>query len=144
MVGAKAKEAMMKPSLRTLLVFACVLGIPTSVDAADDAQCRASATQATGYTPGSSAPSGPDGDRLAGAAKGAAAGAAVGGAQANQYANAPDALQNQHRENQAETGAKAGMAVAGSRNRRERRDERRTAADGEAAWKTSYDACMKG
>ena len=133
----------MNSSLRTCLVFACVLGVPTSVQAADDAQCRASATQATGYTPGSSTPSGPDGDRLAGAAKGAAAGAIVGGAQGNQYGNAPDALQDQHRNNQAESGAKAGVAVAGSRNRRERRDERRTAAGNEEAWKASYDACMK-
>lgn len=131
-------------SPRATLLLIGVISLSTSAQAADDAQCRATATQATGYTPGSSSPSGPDGDRLAGAAKGAAAGAVVGGAQANQYGNAPNAVQDQHRNNQAKTGAAAGMAVAGSRNRRERRDERRSAADNEAAWKASYDACMKG
>jgi hypothetical protein len=134
----------MRPSFRAFLSLAFALGIPAGVQAADDAQCRASATQATGYTPGSSTPSGPDGDRLAGAARGAAAGAVVGGAQGNQYGNAPDALQDQHRENQAKSGAKAGMVAGGSRHRRERRDERRTASDNEAAWKASYDTCMKG
>jgi hypothetical protein len=133
----------MNSPFRMLPLFLFGLGVPASVQAADDAQCRASATQATGYTPGSSTPSGPDGDRLAGAARGAAAGAAVGGAQSNQYGNAPDALQDQHRENQAKSGAKAGMAVAGSRSRQERRGERRSASDNEAAWKASYDACMK-
>ena len=59
----------MNSSFRALLVLTCILGVPASVQAADDAQCRASATQTTGYTPGSSTPSGPDGDRLAGAGK---------------------------------------------------------------------------
>jgi hypothetical protein len=134
----------MNLSFRNLFVAACVLGVATSVHAADDATCRSSATAATGYTPGTSTPSGPDGDRLAGAAKGAAAGAVVGGAQNNQYDNASGALKDANREDKAKSGAAAGMAVAGSRNRRERRDERRTGADNEAAWKASYDACMKG
>src|SRR6188508_1995768 len=129
-------------SPRATLLLIGVISLSTSAQAADDAQCRAAATQATGFTPGSSAPSGPDGDRLAGAAKGAAAGAVVGGAQANQYGNASDAAQDKHRDNQAKSGAAAGVAVAGSRNRRDRRDERRSAADNEAAWKSSYDACM--
>ena len=131
-------------SLHATLLFVGVISLSASAQAADDAQCRAAATQATGFTPGSSSPSGPDGDRLAGAAKGAAAGAVVGGAQANQYGNASDAVQDQHRNNQAKSGAAAGVAVAGSRNRRERRDERRSTADNEAAWTASYDACMKG
>lgn len=131
-------------SLRATLLLVGIISLSTSAQAADDAQCRATATQATGYTPGSSSPSGPDGDRLAGAAKGAAAGAVVGGAQANQHGNAPDAMQDQHRNNQAKNGAAAGMAVAGSRDRRDRRDERRSTADNEAAWKSSYDTCMKG
>ena len=104
--------------------------------------CNTAATQATGYTPGTSSSSGPDGSRVAGAAKGAAAGAVVGGAQGNRYDNAPDGLQDQHRENQAKSGAAAGMVVAGSRNRRDRRDERRTDADQQGAWQASYDACM--
>ena len=132
----------MKPTLQACMLLVGVLGVSASSQAADDAQCRAEATTATGYTPGSSAPSGPDGDRLAGAAKGAAAGAVVGGAQANQYGNASDAAQDKHRNNQAKSGAAAGVAVAGSRNRRDRRDERRSAAENEAAWKTAYDACM--
>ena len=107
-----------------------------------DAQCSASATQATGYTPGQAATSGPDGDRLAGAARGAAAGAVVGEVQGDNYGRAPDAMKDEHRENQAKSGAAAGMAVAGSRNRQERRGERRTSADQQAAWQQSYDACM--
>ena len=132
----------MKSSMKTGLALLGMVAIGSPALAADDAQCRAEATTATGYTPGSSAPSGPDGDRLAGAAKGAAAGAVVGGAQANQYGNASDAAQDKHRDNQAKSGAAAGVAVAGSRNRRDRRDERRSASDNEAAWKSSYDACM--
>ena len=107
-----------------------------------EAQCSTSATQATGYTPGTATTSGPDGGRVAGAAKGAAVGAAVGGAQGNQYENAPDAMQDKHREDQAKSGAAAGMAVAGSRNRQERRGERKSADDQQAAWQSSYDACM--
>lgn len=132
----------MKSSLKVAVAFLGTIAFASPALAADDAQCRAEATGATGYTPGSATPSGPDGDRLAGAAKGAAAGAVVGGAQANQYGNASDAVQDKHRNNQAKSGAAAGVAVAGSRNRRERRDERRSAADNEAAWKTAYDACM--
>ncbi|MCJ8159114.1 hypothetical protein [Sphingomonas sp. LaA6.9] len=106
-----------------------------------DAQCRTTATQATGYTPSATTAPGPDGSRVAGAAKGAAAGAVVGGVQGNRYDNAPDALQDEHRENQAKSGAAAGVVVAGSRNRQERRGERKT-ADKQTAWQSSYDACM--
>ena len=127
----------LKPSL---VIILSVVAVP--VAAQQDPGCSSSATTATGYTPGQSSTSGPDGDRLAGAAKGAAAGAVVGGAQGNQYDNAPDAMQDKHRENQAKSGAAAGVAVAGSRNRQERRGERRTADDQQAAWQTSYDACM--
>jgi hypothetical protein len=133
----------MKSAIRRLVLILSVIPLPGAVNAqATDAQCSASATQATGYTPGQSTSSGPDGDRLAGAAKGAAAGAVVGGAQGNQYDNAPDAMQDKHRENQAKSGAAAGMAVAGSRNRQERRGERRSADEQKAAWQNSYDACM--
>jgi hypothetical protein len=131
-------------SARTLIMLVSVVAVPAvAQDATADSQCRSSATQATGYTPGSA----PDadvvsGDRVAGAAKGAAVGAAVGEAQGNQYGNGSGAVQDQHRENQAKSGAAAGMAVAGSQNRQERRGNRRSTADQEAAWKTSYDACM--
>lgn len=133
----------MKLPTRSLVLIFSVVAVPATVNAqATDAQCSASATQATGYTPGQSTTSGPDGDRLAGAAKGAAAGLVVGGAQGNQYDNAPDAVQDKHRENQAKSGAAAGMAVAGSRNRQERRGERRSADEQKAAWQSSYDARM--
>jgi hypothetical protein len=133
----------MKCPVPQLVVILSAVAVPAMVHAQPtDAQCSASATQATGYTPGQSSTSGPDGDRLAGAAKGAAAGAVVGGAQGNQYGNAPDAVQDKHRENQAKSGAAAGMAVAGSRNRQERRGERRSADDQKAAWQSSYDTCM--
>ena len=86
----------MNSSFRALLVLTCILGVPASVQAADDAQCRASATDhgiyareldaiRTGWRPARRC------------RQGAAAGAVVGGAQANQYDNAPDALQDQHR-----------------------------------------------
>lgn len=133
----------MKNSICGLVAVMALMALPTPAQAsADDATCRASATSATGYTP--PPPDDTVGAGRAGAAvKGAAAGAAVGGAQGNQYENAPDALQDKHREDQAKTGAAAGVAVAGSRNRRDRRDERRS-EDEAAAWKASYDACMTG
>ncbi len=63
----------MKLPTRSLVLIFSVVAVPATVNAqATDAQCSASATQATGYTPGQSTTSGPDGDRLAGAAKGAA------------------------------------------------------------------------
>jgi hypothetical protein len=133
-------EAIMKCLIPSLVVISSLIAVP--VLAQQDPQCSASATQATGYTPGQPSTSGPDGDRLAGAAKGAAAGAVVGGAQGNQYENAPDAMQDKHRDNQAKSGAAAGVAVAGSRNRQERRGERRSADEQQAAWQTSYDSCM--
>jgi hypothetical protein len=134
----------MKRSIRSIALTMSVIAaaIATQAQTADDATCRSSATQSTGYTPGQATTSGPDGSRVAGAAKGAAVGAVVGGVQNNQYDNAPDALKDEHRGNQAQSGAAAGVVVAGSRNRRERRDERRTTGDQEAAWQTSYNACM--
>ena len=135
----------MKCLIRNLVATLTVIAVPAVAQEppqSADAQCSASATQSTGYTPGQSSTSGPDGDRLAGAAKGAAAGAVVGGAQGNQYDNAPDAVQDKHRENQAKSGAAAGVAVAGSRNRQERRGERRSGDEQQAAWQSSYDACM--
>lgn len=84
---------------------------------------------------------GSDGDRVAGAAKGAAAGAVVGEVQGDN-SRGTDNMKDEHRENQAKSGAAAGMAVAGSRNRQERRGERRTSGDQQAAWQSSYDACV--
>ena len=122
----------------SLGVLAIVAGIalPAAAQQPPDADCSAAATQATGYTPGTE--TGPDGSRVAGAARGAAAGAAVGAVQNNQYATGSGALKDANREDKAKSGAAAGMAVAGSRNRQDRREGRRD----QDAWQKSYDACM--
>lgn len=126
----------MKYAFGSVLVFASAFAFPALAAGTPEAQCSAAATQATGYTPGTS--SGPDGDRLRGAARGAAAGAAVGAVQNNRYDNAPDSLKGANREDKARSGAAAGMAAAGSRNRQNRRQDRRS----EDAWQKSYDACL--
>jgi hypothetical protein len=128
-------EGIMKHALGCLSALAVAVAVPAVAQDTPEAQCSASATQATGYTPGSS---GPDGSRVAGAAKGAAVGAAAGAVQNNQYDNASGALKDANREDKAKSGAAAGMAVAGSRNRQDRRQDRKS----EDAWKQSYDACM--
>src|SRR5690349_1077709 len=69
-------EAAMKYALGSLFVVAGTLAAPTAAQQPLDATCSASATQASGYTPGTDA--GPDGSRARGAARGAAAGAAAG------------------------------------------------------------------
>ena len=132
----------MNRPLPYLVAGLSLIALPAMAQAPSDAQCRSSATQATGYTPGQATYSGPDGDRARGAARGAAAGAVVGEVQGDRYGRASNAAQDQHRENQARSGAAAGVAVAGSRNRQERRGERRSAEDQQAAWQRSYDACM--
>lgn len=114
-----------------------VMAVPAIAQQTPEVQCSTAATQATGYTPGTS--SGPDDSRVAGAARGAAAGAVVGGVQNNQYDNAPDALGDANREDKAKSGAAVGMAAAGSRNRQDRRQDRQS----EDAWQKSYDACMQ-
>jgi hypothetical protein len=92
-------EVTMKYGLCTLLVLAGAIAVPTAAQQATDADCSATATQATGYTPGAS--TGPDGGRIRGAAKGAAAGAAVGAVQGNQYDNASGALKDANQQNKA-------------------------------------------
>ena len=132
----------MKYPIPTLAMLLTVTAAPALAEPPTEAQCSASATQATNHTPGQASTSGPDGDRVAGAAKGAAVGAVVGGAQGSRYDNAPDAVQDKHRGNQASSGAAAGVAIAGSRNRQERRGERKATDDQQAAWQSSYDTCM--
>ena len=127
----------MKQSFGYILVMAGVMATPAIAQQPIDAQCSASATQATGYTPG--ADSGPSGNRVRGAALGAAAGATVGAVQNNRYPNAPDAMKDQHRHNQASAGAAAGVVAGGSRNRQDRRQDRQK----EDAWQQSYNACMQ-
>ncbi len=133
----------MKNALQAAVGMAGLLATAAVAQQPAETQCSAAATQATGYTPGTQTATGPDGSRVAGAAKGAAVGAVVGGAQGNQYENAPDALQDEHRENQAKSGAAAGMAVAGSRNRQDRRQGRRESASSEQAWQDSYNSCLQ-
>jgi len=120
-----------------LPLIAGAIALPAAAQDPIDSQCSASATQATGYTPGSSSGAQP-GARVAGAARGAAAGATVGAVQGNQHDNAPAGMKDAHQENQAKSGAAAGMAVAGSRNRQARRSDRNSGD----AWQISYDTCM--
>jgi hypothetical protein len=126
----------MKHSYGILLVVAGAFAFPLAAQQPVDADCSAAATQATRYTPGGD--TGPQGGgRVSGAAKGAAAGAAVGAVQGNQYDNASGRVKEANQEQKAKNGAAAGMAVAGSRNRQDRREGRQD----QEAWQKSYDAC---
>jgi hypothetical protein len=129
-------EVFMKHALGSLSAIAVAIAVPAIAQGTPEAKCSASATQATGYTPG--AATGPDGSRARGAARGAAAGAAGAAVQNNRYDNAPDALQDANRQDKARTGAAVGMAAAGSRNRQDRRQGRRA----EDEWQKSYNACL--
>jgi len=122
--------------------------------ALDQSQCQGSATQTTGFVPGTAAPTpqdtGPSGARVKGAAAGAATGAVVGGIQNNNHPNAPDAVRDEHRGNQASTGAKAGVVAGGvatRQNRRSAKKENEQAADQYATsqtnWQNSYKACLQ-
>jgi hypothetical protein len=69
--------------------------------------------------------------------------------QNEQHDNAPDALKDEHRNDQAKAGAAAGMVAAGSRQRQARRAGRREEAAAEnqqkaaqSAWQNSYNSCM--
>jgi uncharacterized protein YfiM (DUF2279 family) len=62
----------------------------------------------------------------------------VGAVQGNQYDNASGRAKDANQENKAKNGAAAGMAVAGSRNRQDRREGRQ----GQEAWQASYDGCV--
>ena len=127
----------MKHVLGSLLAIGGAIAFPVAAQQPIDADCSTAATQATGYTPG--ADTGPQaGGRVRGAAKGAAAGAAVGAVQGNQYDNASGRMKDANQENKAKSGAAAGMAVAGSRNRQDRREGR----SDEDAWQKSYDSCV--
>ena len=91
----------MNYALATILAICAAIAAPSAAQTVPDPDCSASATQATGYTPGSE--TGPDGSRVAGAARGAAAGAAVGAVQNNQYATGSGALKDANREDKART-----------------------------------------
>lgn len=121
--------------------------------ALDDAECKNAATQATGFVPGSAppaaaTPTGPSGQRLAGAARGAAAGAVVGEVQGNN-SWAPEAVRDEHREDQAKTGAALGVMAGGSRTRQQRRQAmqaQQSATQQHAAaqtnWQSNYKSCL--
>jgi hypothetical protein len=105
----------------------------------DDAQCLASAQQQTGIDPAAiaAAPApttGPQGERLRGAARGAAAGAVVGEVTDN-------------RRNGAEVGAAAGVVAGGRRSRQNNAQAQSAQASNDQAINTyyrAYGACMQG
>jgi hypothetical protein len=92
----------------------------------DVAQCGNSASQATGYVPGTAAPTQtaakpPVGGRAKGAAKGATAGAVVGAVDANNHPYAPDAVRDEYVGDKAGAGAAAGAVAGGMNQRQDRR-----------------------
>ncbi len=107
----------------------------------DDTQCLSWAKQSTGIDPATiaatpAAPTGPQGERVAGAARGALAGAVVG-----EIANG-DASKG------AGIGAVAGVVGGGMRSRHKQAAQAEQAqASKSAAWQTyykAYGACMEG
>jgi len=88
-----------------------------------DAVCSNSATQATGYLPGSApATPAPTGARLRGAAVGAAGGAIV---------------------DDAAKGAAVGVVAGGMASRRQRRQAAGAENAKQTAWHNSYNACLQ-
>ena len=133
------------------LLAASILSVPAAAQqpaGTVDADCKASATQATGYNPDAPPPTSTQpvvGGRARGAARGAAAGAVVGGVQNEQHDRAPEAVKDEHRQNQAKSGAAAGMVVGGSRQRQARRENRKQQAavtDAASAWQSNYNSCV--
>lgn len=91
------------------------------------------------------APPTASGGRLRGAAVGAAAGAAgaqVRGRQHDEfYDRVDDDVKQDYRQNRAKETAVAGVVVGGSRQRQERRADRKTAASTSS---TAYTSCLQG
>ncbi|MFN9498113.1 MAG: hypothetical protein ACK57E_06590 [Erythrobacteraceae bacterium] len=122
----------------------------------DVAQCGNSASQATGYVPGTTAPTQaaakpPVGGRAKGAAKGATAGAVVGAVDANNHPYAPDAVRDDYVGDKAGAGAAAGAVAGGMNQRQDRRQsqaEQKQAAAVQSqkatAWQNTYAMCMQG
>ena len=103
-------------------VMASVLFCPSAATAQQlDAKCSNSATQATGFVPGSQPAPPPAGARVRGAAVGAVGGAIVG---------------------DAAKGAGVGMVAGGVATRHRRREARRDHASAQTAWQNSYNACL--
>lgn len=122
----------------------------------DVAQCGNSASQATGYVPGTAAPTQtaakpPVGGRAKGAAKGATAGAVVGAVDANNHPYAPDAVRDEYVGDKAGAGAAAGAVAGGMNQRQDRRQsqaEQKQAAAAQSqkatAWQNTYAMCLQG
>ena len=122
----------------------------------DVAQCGNSASQATGYVPGTAVPTQtaakpPVGGRAKGAAKGATAGAVVGAVDANNHPYAPDAVRDEYVGDKAGAGAAAGAVAGGMNQRQDRRQsqaEQKQAAAVQSqkatAWQNTYAMCMQG
>jgi hypothetical protein len=116
----------------------------------DQSECQAIANQNTPAAAPAPAPA-PSGGRARGAARGAAAGAAVGQAQMNNNSharNAPSAVQDEYRQEQAKKGAAAGMMVGGAQQRQDRRHQagaqQQAAASQGAAHDSAFSSCMMG
>jgi len=104
-------------------VTASVLLYPSAAIAQQyDAKCANSATQATGFVPGSQPPPPPAGARVRGAAAGAVGGAVVG---------------------DAAKGAAIGTVAGGVATRHRRREARRSHDSAQTAWQNSYNACLQ-
>jgi hypothetical protein len=122
----------------------------------DSAQCENSASQATGYIPGTAAPTQtaakpPVGGRAKGAAKGATAGAVVGAVDADNHPYAPDAVRDEYVGDKAASGAAAGAVAGGMNQRQDRRQsqaQQKQAAAAQSqkatAWQNTYANCMQG
>jgi hypothetical protein len=122
----------------------------------DTAQCQNSASQTTGYVPGTAAPTQtaakpPVGGRAKGAAKGATAGAVVGAVDANNHPYAPDAVRDEYVGDKAASGAAAGVVAGGMnqrQNRRQSQAQQKQAAAAQSqkatAWQSTYATCMQG
>lgn len=122
----------------------------------DTAQCQNSASQTTGYVPGTAAPTTAStkpqaGGRAKGAAKGATAGAVVGVVDANNHPYAPDAVRDDYIGDKAGAGAAAGAVAGGMNQRQDRRTsqaQQKQAAAAQSqkatAWQNSYAMCLQG
>ncbi|TFU03220.1 hypothetical protein EUV02_08475 [Polymorphobacter arshaanensis] len=151
--------------LHTIIALAACVALPAAAQttvapvpatdqmAVDQSACSSAATQATGYVPGQTPPppmTNPNaGARVSGAAVGAVTGGAVGVAQNNNHPYAPQGVQDQHRQDQAQAGAVAGTMVGGAKVRQGRRETakaQQTATTQQqakaTAWENSYGACM--
>ncbi|RRV04598.1 hypothetical protein EGJ27_22470 [Pseudomonas sp. v388] len=105
----------------------------------DMSACQSQAGMSGSSTTGSSQ----SGGRVRGAAKGAVAGATVAEVRGNRDSEIYDQLDSdvkqEHRQNQAKDAAVAGVVVGGSRQRQDRREDRRNSTDSASV----YSTCMQ-